>query len=163
MEYLITYGWAIIIIGVTLAALYALGLFSPASFTSNQCIFPADFGCLSSFLYATNGTLSINLEQSTTSAINVAEVGCNTGGTVSNMTTTNDLPIDTTPSYIISNTYILIPIGGNFTLTTTCYANGNVFTSQPGTLYKGYVVVNYTNVQTGFQHVLVGKLVEKTT
>lgn len=154
MEYLITYGWAIIIIGVTLAALYALGLFSPAAFTANQCIFPADFGCLSGFLYA-NGSLTVNFEQSTISAINITAAGCNTGGTISDM---------------IAFAPIYVPIGGNVTLpppgsanALVCYSNSTKFISQPGTLYRGYLIVNYTNLQTGFQHVLVGKLVEKST
>jgi hypothetical protein len=152
MEYLITYGWAIIIIGVTLAALYALGLFNPASFTSNQCVFESDFGCLSGFLYS-NGTIIINLEQATQSAINVTAIGCNTGG----------LPTNMTPPQLPSNSPVYLPIGGNFTLTTQCRSNGTIFTSQPGTLYRGYLVVNYTSLQTGFQHVLVGKLIEKSS
>ena len=152
MEYLVTYGWAIIIIGITLAALYALGLFNPAAFTSNQCIFPADFGCLSGFLYA-NGTLAINFEQATTSAINVTAVGCNTSGFPTNMTAPQPP----------SNAPIYLPIGGNFTLAAQCRSNGTIFSSQPGSLYRGYLVVNYTNLQTGFQHVLVGKLIEKSS
>ena len=63
---------------------------------------------------------------------------------------------------------VYIPIGGNVTFPTSdtmlqCYANGTVYTSQPGSLYKGYLIVNYTNLQTGFQHVLVGKVIEKTS
>jgi hypothetical protein len=153
MEYLVTYGWAIIIIGVTLAALYALGLFNPVSFTSNQCILPADFGCISGFLYSVNGTLSVNFEQSTASAINITAIGCNSAGIPTNMTA---------PQAPTSNNPIYLPIGGNFSLATQCYANGTVFKSQPSTLYKGYLLINYTNLQTGFQHVLVGKLIEKT-
>ncbi len=150
MEYLITYSWAIIIIAVTLGALYALGLFNPSAFVSNQCIFPADFGCLSGFFYA-NGILSINLEQSTPSAINVTGVGCNAAGAATNIT-----PF-TTP-----NTPIYLPIGGNTSLSVPCYANGTIFVSLPGSLYKGYVILNYTSLQTGFQHVLIGKIIEKS-
>lgn len=148
MEYLITYSWAIIIIAVTLAALYALGLFNPSAFVSNQCIFPADFSCLSGFFYA-NGTLNINFEQSTTSAINITAIGCNTGGVATNMT------VFSPGNYI--------PVGGNLSLSTKCYSNGTIFTSQPGILYKGYVLINYTNLQSGFQHTLQGKIIEKAS
>lgn len=150
MEYLITYSWAIIIISVTLATLYALGLFNPSAFISNQCIFPADFGCLSAFLYA-NGTFNINLEQSTPVAINITAAGCNNAGL-----TTNMIP------YNGANA-IYLPVGGNTSLSIQCYSNGSVFTSQPGSLFKGYVLINYTSLQTGFQHVLIGKLIEKST
>ncbi len=33
MEYLMTYGWAILIVIIVAAALYALGVFNPATFT----------------------------------------------------------------------------------------------------------------------------------
>lgn len=150
MEYLVTYSWAIIIIAVALAALYALGLFSPSSFASNQCIFPADFSCLSGFLYS-NGTLTVNFEQATSSSVNITAWGCNSGGYATNMT----MPPNNVPMYL--------PIGGNITLSTQCYDNSTVFVSQPGRLYKGYMIVNYTNLDTGFQHVIVGKLIEKST
>ncbi|MDE1871174.1 MAG: hypothetical protein KGI06_02955 [Candidatus Micrarchaeota archaeon] len=149
-EYLITYSWAIIIIAVTLAALYALGLFNPSSFVSNQCIFPADFSCISGFFYS-NGTLSINFVQATSTAINITAVRCNSDD-ITNGTNLTQY----SPAYYV-------PVGGNITLTAKCYANGTVFTSQPGTLYRGYVIVNYTNLQTGFQHVLIGKILEKSS
>jgi hypothetical protein len=148
MEYLITYSWAIIIIAITLGALYALGLFNPNAFISNQCIFPADFSCLSGFLY-TNGTFSVNLEQATQSSINITAVGCNDAGTTTNM---NVL----TPE-------VYLPTGGNTTLDVPCYDNGTIYTSQPGSLFKGYLVLNYTSLQTGFPHVLIGKIIEKSS
>lgn len=36
MEYLMTYGWAILIVIIVAAALYALGVFNPATFTGRQ-------------------------------------------------------------------------------------------------------------------------------
>ena len=150
MEYLVTYSWAIIIIAVTLAALYSLGLFSPSAFITDSCIFPADFSCLSGFLYS-NGTFTLNLEQSTVSAVNITAAGCNNGGLTTNMVSYN------------SANQIYLPIGGNTTLSVPCYSNGTIFTSQPGTLYQGYMLVNYTSLQTGFQHIVVGKLIEKST
>ena len=148
IEYLITYSWAIIIIAITLGAIYSLGLFNPGNFISNQCIFPADFGCLSAFFYS-NGTLSINLQQATSIPLNLTAIGCNTGGLTTNMT-----------PFLGANA-IYLPIGGNITLSAQCYANGTVFNTQPGALYKGYVVVNYTSIQTGFHHTAIGKIVEK--
>lgn len=150
MEYLITYSWAIIIIAITLGALYALGLFNPSAFVSNSCIFPADFSCLSGFLY-TNGTFTLNFEQSTTSAVNITAAGCNNQGTTTNMI-----------SYTGAN-QIYLQVGGNVTLSVPCYSNSTLYTSQPGSLFQGYVVVNYTGLQTGFQHVVVGKLIEKSS
>lgn len=151
MEYLITYSWAIIIIGITIAALYALGLFNPNSFIQSQCIFPADFGCLSSFMYANNGTISLNIQQNTQAPINVTAVGCNSQGNIANMV-----------QFSTANV-VYMPIGGNYTFSASCYSNGTIFYSQPGQVFKGYFIINYTNLQTGFQHVFLGKVIEKTT
>jgi hypothetical protein len=148
VEYLTTYSWAIITIAITLGALYALGLFNPGAFISNQCIFPANFGCINDFFYS-NGIINLNIEQSTPTQINVTAIGCNTSGIASNMT------------LFQGANQIYIPIGGNSTFATNCYANGSIFMTQPGTLYEGYVIMNYTNLQTGFQHVLIGRVIEK--
>ncbi len=37
LEYLMTYGWALLIIVVVAAALYALGVLNPATYASSQC------------------------------------------------------------------------------------------------------------------------------
>lgn len=148
IEYLSTYSWAIVIIAISLSALYALGLFSPSAFVNNECIFPADFSCINNFLYS-NGTLVLNLGQSTPFAINVTAVGCNSAGVPTNMT---QLKV---PVYI--------SIGGSSNFSTVCYTNGAVATSAPGTLYDGYVLINYTSLGTGFQHVEIGTLVQKST
>lgn len=150
IEYLTTYSWAIIIIAITLGALYALGLFNPSSFVQSQCIFPADFGCLNIFYYA-NGIVTLNIEQSTPSPINVTAIGCNAQGLTTNMT-----------QYQNGN-QIFMPIGSNITVASPCYANGSIYVTQPGNLYRGYVIINYTSLQTGFQHVLIGKVLGKST
>jgi len=154
MEYLITYSWAIIIISVTLAALYALGVFNPNNFVTNQCTFPADFGCLSGFIYSSGpnaGNFVFNIQQSTPSAINVTAVGCNAAGFVTNMTSIRP--------------QIYLPIGANATLNVPCFSNGTLISTstQSGVLYKGSILVNYTTLNTGFQHILVGKIIQKAT
>lgn len=151
MEYLITYSWAIIIIGITLGALYALGLFNPNSFIQSQCIFPADFGCLSGFLDS-NGVISLNIQQNTPAAINITVVACNAAGNPTNMTYVSP-----------SNTPIYLPIGSNITVSADCYSNGTIYTSQPGQVFKGYFLINYTDQQSGFQHLFIGKVIEKSS
>ena len=44
MEYLMTYGWAILIILIAIAALFYLGVFSPS--TPNNCRIQAPFNCI---------------------------------------------------------------------------------------------------------------------
>jgi len=63
MEYLMTYGWAILIIAIVLAALFSLGIFSSSSFTGTTCIATSGFICASPVWTA--GVLHVTLGQST--------------------------------------------------------------------------------------------------
>lgn len=65
MEYLMTYGWAILIIGVVLVALFALGIFNASSFVSSTCTPVAGFQCTSYSL--TSSGFSATISQSTSS------------------------------------------------------------------------------------------------
>ena len=64
MEYLMTYGWAIIVILVVLAVLYTLGIFTPGATLGNQCSGNFKFTCSSAVL-STNGSLSFDFGQNT--------------------------------------------------------------------------------------------------
>ncbi|MGC8572244.1 MAG: hypothetical protein ACP5LH_03120, partial [Candidatus Micrarchaeia archaeon] len=63
MEYLMTYGWAILIIAIVLAILFKLGVFSGASLTGTSCIGTVGWSC-SGLSYGASG-LSFTLGQST--------------------------------------------------------------------------------------------------
>lgn len=148
MEYLITYSWAILIIAITIVALYALGVFNNRAFTPNICEFPADFGCLNAFLY-TNGNLIINIEQSSPTPINVTAIGCNNLQSTSNQIGYNS----------ISQPYL--QIGSNMTFQVNCYSNSTIYNGGVGTIYTGYISLNYTDDQTGFTHVVYGRIIQK--
>jgi hypothetical protein len=83
MEYLMTYGWAILIIAIVLGALFSLGVFSGSSFVGTTCIAASGYECTSPLLHA--GTFTATLGQSTgitwTSATFAFVTG---GGTPSN-------------------------------------------------------------------------------
>lgn len=46
LEFLMSYGWAILIMGVVIAALAYFGVLSPDAFFSDKCILPAGITCL---------------------------------------------------------------------------------------------------------------------
>ena len=58
MEYLMTYGWAILIVAVVLGALYSMGIFNGANFLGGTCVAAPGYLC-SNPLMATDGTLSL--------------------------------------------------------------------------------------------------------
>ena len=64
MEYLMTYGWAILIIAVVLGALFSLGVFSGASLIGNACIAGPGYYC-GTMVFTHAGTLTASIGQST--------------------------------------------------------------------------------------------------
>ncbi|MDE1873711.1 MAG: hypothetical protein KGI04_01155 [Candidatus Micrarchaeota archaeon] len=75
MEYLMTYGWAILIIAVVLGALFSLGVFSSGALLGTSCIAGAGYQCQNMVLNS-NGNLSFTFGQSTGSTIYNVGFGC---------------------------------------------------------------------------------------
>ncbi len=131
MEYLMTYGWAILIIAVVLAAFYYLGIFNTSS-KLNTCIGVSGYECTNPVLYS-NGALSLNLNEISSSYINVVDVGC------SNSTKEPQMyPQKAT-------------LGGNQPANLVFYCplnNQAIGTGFTGTLWIEYTVLGSTEVQT---------------
>lgn len=150
IEYLTTYGWMLLILGIVLAALFGLGLFSPP--INPECTFPAEFSCMGFIFYSANGVVSINLQQATQYTINVTAFGCNNQSKFTNMAAPSNPPTN----------QVQILVGGNYTFSMICYGTGsNVASITPGQAYKGYVLINYTDIQTSFPHSVIGQLIAK--
>ncbi len=74
MEYLMTYGWAILIIAVVLGALYSLGIFSSATFAPQGCIVQPGFECQNPILTTSTGLLTLTFGQSAGSTWSSANI-----------------------------------------------------------------------------------------
>ena len=67
MEYLMTYGWAILIIAVVLGALFSLGVFNGQNFVS-ACVASSGYLCQSPTYSHTTGQLLVSVGQNTGTA-----------------------------------------------------------------------------------------------
>ena len=67
MEYLMTYGWAILIILIAVGALFYLGVFSPS--VPNTCNIPAPFSCQDVKLSDTGNLLTLRIGASGVNSI----------------------------------------------------------------------------------------------
>lgn len=65
MEYLMTYGWAILIIAVVLTVLFSLGLFNGNTLVTNACAAQPGFLCSSSYYNHQNANILVTIGQST--------------------------------------------------------------------------------------------------
>jgi len=142
MEYLMTYGWAILIIVVVLAAIAEMGLFNPSTYAQSICDLPANLFC-KSFSLTTSGVLTVTIENTMQDPINITAVGCG------NQSLANMQSI--TPVYL--------PQGHSYTFNVQCEGAAN---SHIGQLYTGYITLNYTDDVTLFSQTVSGKVIVKT-
>jgi len=75
MEYLMTYGWAILIIAVVLGALFSLRVFNSGALLESSCVAGPGYLCQSPILDV-NGNLMITFGQSTGSAMYNVGMAC---------------------------------------------------------------------------------------
>jgi len=65
MEYLMTYGWAILIIGVVLGVLFSMGVFNSSSLVGTTCRPITGYYCENPVLINTTGQLTLTIGQGT--------------------------------------------------------------------------------------------------
>jgi len=109
MEYLMTYGWAILIVIIVAAALYAFGIFNPATWTGTRVTGFANIGSPVDWTYYNNGTFYITVKNAIGSTITISSVTANCGtGTPPTVTLTN------------TTTGLTVGVGGTKEFTGTC-------------------------------------------
>jgi len=136
MEYLMTYGWAILIVIIVAAALYALGIFNPAMYQGSRVTGFANIGQPSVGSWklssaAAEDQFVLKLKNNLGSRLNFTAATV-TVGTTSCTTDFNDDP------------YVEVGPGGEFTVEANC---GTTFTS--GSSYTAKVELTYDNLDTG--------------
>ncbi|NOX71579.1 MAG: hypothetical protein GXO64_02680 [Candidatus Micrarchaeota archaeon] len=141
MEYLMTYGWAIIIVIIVAAALYALGVFNPSAYTTTAATGFSELGkpAAGSWQYKADGSFTVKLSNNLPYTINVTSLTVTTsGGSSCSSVQVNSAAVGA------SN----IANGGAMTVTATCP------TSSAGASYTVKLDLTYTNIDqslTGFK------------
>ena len=135
LEFIMTYGWAILIVIVVIAALAYFGVLSPDKFLPSRCTLPAGIGCIDYLASGADGSILVTLQNSLgidITSVTVRISGCTISDTKTRLN--NGAKIEFTPS-------------------------GCSITS--GQKYSGQVNVTYTNFDTGIIHTLQGALITK--
>ncbi len=159
MEYLMTYGWAILIIAVVLGALFSLGVFSSGALLGTSCVAGPGYLC-NNIVLGTSGTLSFTLGQSTGSTFYNIALGCaaaslttglpNTGSTANSITLVSSTGVDTTNGMGASQgaaTSTSMTSGQTLAISSLpCYGTTGTAlgSSAIGTSFSGSVWLNYT-------------------
>lgn len=145
-EYLMTYGWAFLIIAVVAAILIALGVFHPAPTSSLTGFTPLQPKSASCLVAATNNLpkgLYLTFYNALPYPINVSQVTFSNPSGITSPTGLRYFPITSSLSSV-PTTNQTIPSASNFVIyiNTTC-------PSPAGTAYSSGITITYTNVNTG--------------
>ena len=135
LEYMMTYGWAILVIVIVAGVLYSLGIFSPASSLSSTVTGFSNLGSVTGEC-TSNGILRISLGDSTGYPINITSITTKSStGQVSAFTpnsTVDPSPIiQPASSYIFSIPNICPVAGSRYSLAVT------VNYTEPGQVFPG--------------------------
>jgi len=148
MEYLITYGWAILIVTLVVGVLYTLGLFNPSSIAPSYCVFSGGAFICKSFSISSTGYLSLTLISNVPAPINVTQIDCNAWGNVSSY------------AYTIPGGVILYPASAYSLPSSTVQCRDSKRNVVTGVKvpYKGKLVITYIDTTNGFKYTAVGDI-----
>jgi len=137
MEFLMTYGWAILVVLVAIGALAYFGVLSPDKFLPAKCVLPAGITCVDFKIDSATDKLTVVLRN----------------GLGADLTDVSFTTTDGTDSCTISNV-VAIQNGKDGTLITaatcTAFASGDKFNQD--------LIVQYTNDDSGLTKTVTGTI-----
>lgn len=142
MEFLMTYGWAILIVVIAVAALAAFGVFSPSNFAQEKCLADSPTGITCNTKAAVNptaNTIQMAVTNGAGSNVNITDIK-----TTGKSCTVSSWDLENSTGGSIKYT----EIGGGqvFKITVNC-------NSITGNLFKDTFTVDYTDLDNNLdQH-----------
>ena len=137
MEFLMTYGWAILVVLAAIAALAYFGVLNPERFLPNKCTLPSGIACLD-FTVEDTGAIQVAVQNS---------LGFEMRDMQATLTTLN-----------CSSQTVNLTNGGKVTFAFTGCDIG-----QSGSKVNAVLNVGYTNADTGLVHTAAGTLVAQVS
>src|SRR3989344_731683 len=132
LEFIMTYGWAILVVLVAIGALSYFGVLSPDRFLPETCTLPAGISCLDQAAYSSIDEIDVNLKNSL--GMDITRITVDITGCTSSFST---------PSLKNGGSVIAAPTGCTL---TACQK------------YTGQINVSYSNSDTGVNHKIQGTL-----
>ena len=107
MEFLMTYGWAILVVLIAIGALAYFGVLSPERFLPEKCVIATGSGLFCEDHSAAAGTVTLRLKNILTETITITSVSLSlTGETCTDYTTSTDIAADATADIPITCTTV---------------------------------------------------------
>lgn len=148
MEFLMTYGWAILVVLAAIAALAYFGVLSPGKLLPERCEFSAGLSCVDKPVIQQNGDIIIALKNNVGQSIDITGVSLIDGDC-----TTPTLRDVSTDGNVTNSTAANVQNNANIIAYVAC---GTTFSS--GDRVNAEFTVNYLNTETGLGHNLPGTI-----
>ena len=161
MEYLLTYGWALLIIAIVLAALFQLGIFNGSTLLGTSCVAAPGFLCSNPVLLTT-GNVAFTIGQTTGSTLYNVALGCAATSLGNGLPNPSGAVVMLAPSGGVMSTNTMSPantavgLGQSLTSGQTLSISGlpcfgTTGTALPagsaiGTAFSGRIWLNYTSL-----------------
>jgi len=133
-EFLMTYGWAILVVVVAIASLAYFGVLSPDQFLPEKCTLPPGIACVDHKV--TSSSAQLYLQNSLGYDITISSINL------------------TDKSGCVNSTDVDLVNGGEVLYTISC-------SSTSGSKFKSDIKINYVNSATNISHSKLGSLVCK--
>ena len=133
MEFLMTYGWAILVVLAAIAALAYFGVLSPSKFLPEKCLVETGFTCVSSKVSSSSSVIVFSNGLGRSVTITQVDIGSCSGTFNTNLTS-----------------------GDQSTFTLSGCSNGVVKDS-----FKGDVVIKFTERDNGLNKTAYGQIATK--
>jgi parallel beta-helix repeat protein len=146
VEFLLTYGWAIMIMLAVVAVLFFLGIFSPNTLAPNSCTMPSGFSCYG-YKVSDGGELWLDLGQSTGKGITVKRIAC-----------TAKEPVEAGDFVSVPDIYIKSGKHQSLSGYVHCTKEDGVSTPAEGEYYRGTIYIDYVDEDTQMSHRLKGDI-----
>ena len=144
MEFLMTYGWAILVVLLAIGALAYFGVLSPQKLLPERTTFAAPLPNLDNAVVdATTNSVEVAFKNNKGVSITIPGTG---GVTPDTGVTCANPVINATYNGAIINSTVQIPNGANFLIKWDCDDLGTVPTT--GSKFKADMYFDYTNVET---------------
>ena len=137
LEYLMTYGWAILIVIVVVAALYSLGLTKPCRWVGTQITGFSGGGFQVTGPKATPTQLEFDLKRIGVETVNVTTIELTSGSITGTWNYNQNM------------------VQGNSTTVTISFSGGSL---TPDDCYVADITINYIDTSTGRTYTATGKI-----
>ncbi len=147
LDFMVSYGLAILIITIALYVVFSLGVFNP-KLAPTVCNPAPGFVC-KAYAISTNSTFTISLAQATGGTIDITGAACSSSvNSSSDMPQYGNVHVLGYSSAYYPNTNIQSGLNlysdGSNTIELYCFNGGGKATSSLGYTFSGYLWINYT-------------------